>query len=181
MDLKAVVEEFAERIQGLLEAQSMEKAKAEILGAFGISAPRKPGRPPKTFAAAAAAKPVVMKARRKLPPQYCPVPGCKDKAAPIFGMVCSKHKDVPKALIKKYREARRAKKAGVQVSKKSPTKRAKRVVKKTKRAAPVAKKMKQQTAKKKPKRTGKNVAKSQPPKEVTSPATAPTPSVAPAA
>jgi hypothetical protein len=31
-----------DRIQGLLEAQSMEKAKAEILGAFGFSAPRKP-------------------------------------------------------------------------------------------------------------------------------------------
>jgi hypothetical protein len=41
------------------------------------------------------------------------VPGCKNRAAPIFGMVCSKHKDVSKAKIKEYREARRAKKDGV--------------------------------------------------------------------
>ena len=48
--------------------------------------------------------------RRKGPKQLCPVPGCKNPAAPVFGMVCAKHKDVPKAQIKKYREARRAKK-----------------------------------------------------------------------
>jgi hypothetical protein len=47
--------------------------------------------------------------RRKRSKQLCPVPGCKGVAAPIFGMVCSKHKDVPRAKIKKYREARRAK------------------------------------------------------------------------
>jgi hypothetical protein len=48
--------------------------------------------------------------RRKLPRQLCPVPGCKNPAAPVFGMVCSAHKDVPKRQIAKYREARRAKK-----------------------------------------------------------------------
>jgi hypothetical protein len=41
------------------------------------------------------------------PKQLCPVPGCKNPAAPIFGMVCSAHKDVPKAKIKEYRQARR--------------------------------------------------------------------------
>lgn len=50
------------------------------------------------------------KARRKGPIQLCPIPKCANRAAPVFGMVCSKHKDVPKALVKKYREARRAKK-----------------------------------------------------------------------
>ena len=49
--------------------------------------------------------------RRKGPKQLCPVPGCKNPAAPVFGMVCAKHKDIPKAQIKKYREARRAKKS----------------------------------------------------------------------
>jgi hypothetical protein len=49
--------------------------------------------------------------RRKGPIQLCPVPGCTNRAAPVFGMVCSKHKDLPKATIKKYREARRARKA----------------------------------------------------------------------
>jgi hypothetical protein len=40
--------------------------------------------------------------------QLCPVPGCKNPAAPVFGMVCADHKNVPKAQIKKYREQRRA-------------------------------------------------------------------------
>jgi hypothetical protein len=46
--------------------------------------------------------------RRKAPIQLCPVPGCANRAAPVFGMVCSKHKDLPKMEIRKYREARRA-------------------------------------------------------------------------
>jgi hypothetical protein len=37
------------------------------------------------------------------------VPGCKNPAAPVFGMVCAKHRNVAKAKIRKYREARRAK------------------------------------------------------------------------
>src|SRR5438270_10406085 len=44
------------------------------------------------------------------PKQLCPVPGCKNPAAPVFGMVCADHKGVPKAKIKKYRLARRAQK-----------------------------------------------------------------------
>ncbi|HEX4406757.1 MAG TPA: hypothetical protein VH560_18085 [Polyangia bacterium] len=59
---------------------------------------------------AAVATAATKKPRKKMPPQFCPVPGCKNKAAPIFGMVCSKHKDVAKSKIKKYREARKAKK-----------------------------------------------------------------------
>jgi hypothetical protein len=43
-------------------------------------------------------------ARKK---QLCPVPGCKNPAAPVFGMVCKAHKNVAKSKIKKYREARR--------------------------------------------------------------------------
>jgi hypothetical protein len=45
------------------------------------------------------------------PKQLCPVPGCKNPAAPIFGMVCAQHKDVPRAKIKEYREQRRQAKA----------------------------------------------------------------------
>jgi hypothetical protein len=51
------------------------------------------------------------KVRRKGPLQLCPVPYCRNPAAPIFGMVCSKHKDIAKSKIRKYREARKAKKA----------------------------------------------------------------------
>ena len=49
-------------------------------------------------------------ARKKGPIQLCPVPRCKNRAAPVFGMVCSDHKGIAKATIKKYREARKAKK-----------------------------------------------------------------------
>ena len=43
-------------------------------------------------------------ARKK---QLCPVPGCKNVAAPVFGMVCRDHKSVAKSKIRKYREERR--------------------------------------------------------------------------
>jgi hypothetical protein len=185
MDLKAAVAEFAKRIETLLEAQSMERAKAEILGAFGIGigTSRKPGRPAKKAAAiASVATPVTAKARKKMPPQFCPVPGCKNKAAPIFGMVCAKHKDVPKALIKRYREERRAKKAGVKPAKSAPTKRAKRVAKKAKRAKPVAKKAAplrpasaaKKVAKGRPKATKKRTEKAEPIAKETVPAAPPT-------
>lgn len=47
--------------------------------------------------------------RKPFKKQLCPVPNCKNPAAPVYGMVCGKHKDVPKSQIKKYRDARRAK------------------------------------------------------------------------
>ena len=110
MSLKAVVEEFTERLHALIEGQAVERARAAVLSAFGVHTARKPGRPPKTAIVAA---PVATKARKKMPRQFCPVPGCKNPAAPVFGMVCAKHKDVAKSKIKKYREARKAKKLGL--------------------------------------------------------------------
>jgi hypothetical protein len=50
------------------------------------------------------------KKRRKAPIQLCPVPRCSERAAPVFGMVCAKHKDVAKSKIKKYRADRAKKK-----------------------------------------------------------------------
>jgi hypothetical protein len=50
--------------------------------------------------------------RRKAPPQLCPVPKCPNRAAPAFGMLCSKHKDTSKRDVARYRAARRARKAG---------------------------------------------------------------------
>ena len=85
----------------------MERAKAAVYEALGVSPKRGPGRPPKAQSALTAPK----KARRKGPVQLCPVPGCKNPAAPVFGMVCAKHKDVAKSKIKKYRALRSAKKA----------------------------------------------------------------------
>lgn len=54
-----------------------------------------------------------IKKRRKGPKQLCPAPGCKTAAAPVFGMLCAKHKGTAKVTVAKWREARRAKQAKV--------------------------------------------------------------------
>jgi hypothetical protein len=114
MDIKTIVADFANRISALIESQSMDRARTAVLSAFGGPPRRGPGRPPK---AAAPTAPVAKKKRKKPPLQLCPVPGCKNPAAPVFGMVCAKHKDLPKSVIKKYREARKAKKLGLKPAK----------------------------------------------------------------
>ncbi len=48
--------------------------------------------------------------RRKAPVQLCPSPGCKNRAAPAFGMLCGEHKGAPAATVKAWREQRRARK-----------------------------------------------------------------------
>jgi hypothetical protein len=112
MTVKTVVAEFVDRIASLIESQSLARTRAVVLSAFGGPPRRGPGRPPKLEIPKATA-PIARKKRKKAPLQLCPVPGCKNPAAPIFGMVCAKHKNLPKAKIKKYREARRAKKLGL--------------------------------------------------------------------
>jgi hypothetical protein len=112
MSIKAAVEEFTERLHTLIEGHATERARAAVLAAFGGPRRRGPGRPPKGKAAVSALTPITSiakKGRKKGPKQLCPVPGCKNPAAPVFGMVCAKHKDVAKSKIKKYREARKAK------------------------------------------------------------------------
>ena len=109
MTIKAAVEEFTQRLHTLIEGHAMERARAAVLSSFGASPRRGPGRPPKNALTA----PKVTKLgrpRKKAPRQLCPVPACKNPAAPIFGMVCGKHKDVKKSEIKAYRLARKAKK-----------------------------------------------------------------------
>jgi hypothetical protein len=113
--IQSIVDDFANQLSALIEAQVIERARATVAAALGAQGKRGPGRPPKLAKLVALGVPGVTngrrKPRKKAPPQLCPVPGCKNRAAPIFGMVCSEHKDVPKAKIKHYREARRAKKA----------------------------------------------------------------------
>jgi hypothetical protein len=114
--IQSIVDDFANQLSSLIEAQVIERARATVAAALGAQGKRGPGRPPKLASLAALGLPGVTngrkKPRKKAPPQLCPVPGCKNRAAPIFGMVCSDHQDVPKAKIKQYREARRAKKSG---------------------------------------------------------------------
>jgi hypothetical protein len=135
MNIKTLVTDFAGQLSALIHNQATERARAAVMSAFGVAPRRGPGRPPKTAAAkATVAAPVAKKARKKAPRQLCPVPGCKNPAAPIFGMVCAKHKDLPKAKIKAFREARRAKKLGLPVPKAGKRKAAKKTV--AKKAAP---------------------------------------------
>jgi hypothetical protein len=109
------VGQFVGQLSSLIEQDAVSRARETILSAFGSESPggalakrgrgRPPGRPAGTVLALASG---VARKRRKAPIQLCPVPGCNNRAAPVFGMVCSKHKDLPKLEIRKYREARRA-------------------------------------------------------------------------
>jgi len=96
--LQEVVQQFVDRLSSMIESEVVTRAREAALNALD-------GR-----GSVAVRGGVIIRKRRKGPIQLCPVPGCQNRAAPVFGMVCAKHKDLPKATIKKYREARRAKK-----------------------------------------------------------------------
>ena len=156
-ELQKIVDTFTSELAARIEAQATAQARAAVLAAFGAGAApaKRRGRPPKALAAVAAPAPAKQKkARKKAPLQLCPVPGCKNPAAPVFGMVCAKHKDLPKAKIKQFREARRAKKLGgkpPKVATKTAKKTTKRKIKKP--AVKVAPARKVRVVKRKPKKT----------------------------
>jgi hypothetical protein len=120
-ELQDAIDTFTARLAALIEERAMSQARSAVLAAFGTDTalPKRRGRPPKALEAAAPANQARVKARKKAPRQLCPVPGCKNTAAPIFGMVCAKHKDLPKAKIKAFRDARKAKKLGLAAGKKT--------------------------------------------------------------
>src|SRR5215831_3891230 len=97
-DLQEVVQQFVDKLSSMIETEVVSRAREAALNALD-------GRGSVSIRGG-----VIIRKRRKGPIQLCPVPGCSNRAAPVFGMVCSKHKDLPKAEIKKYREARREKK-----------------------------------------------------------------------
>jgi hypothetical protein len=112
-----IVGQFVGQLSALIEHGAVSRARDVILSAFAggaatalTSGGKRRGRPPGRQPADAvlALGVPVMRKRRKAPIQLCPVPGCTNRAAPVFGMVCSKHKDLPKSEIRKFREARRA-------------------------------------------------------------------------
>src|SRR5689334_1146129 len=111
-ELRTIVEDFTNQLSTLIEAQVLDRARAAVTAALGdgAAANGRRGRPPKALLAGIGG----LRLRRKAPKQLCPVPGCKNPAAPVFGMVCAKHKDVPKAKIKQFRELRRARKLKAQ-------------------------------------------------------------------
>jgi hypothetical protein len=99
-----------------IEAEAPARIIQELSGAVA-AAPKRRGRPPRSAGTALALAPKIQtvaaptKPRKKAPKQFCPVPGCKNLAAPVFGMVCRDHKDVAKSKINKYRVDRKAAKA----------------------------------------------------------------------
>jgi hypothetical protein len=134
-ELQSVIDTFTAQLTAIISAQATERARSTVLAAFGVNGQgvRRRGRPPKVLQSAVTASPAEI-VRKKAPVQLCPVPGCKSPAAPIFGMVCAKHKDVPKAKIRKFREARKAKKLGLEPAK-ATKRRAKRVTAKATRVS----------------------------------------------
>jgi hypothetical protein len=104
MEIRSLIDDFTHQLSAMLERQVLERARNVVSGALGLARGKR-GRLPSGNGVRLLAP---RKLRRKAPKQLCPVPGCKNAAAPVFGMVCAKHKGVPKAKIKKYREARRA-------------------------------------------------------------------------
>ena len=101
-DIRELVSEFTQKLTGFIETQVIDRARNSVAAALeAAGGKRRPGRPSKKLAFG-------LGGRRKPPIQLCPVPGCKNRAAPVYGMVCVKHKDVAKTKIKKYRAARKA-------------------------------------------------------------------------
>lgn len=108
-DIQKLITNFVTSIEDAIERLTRER----LMSALGAPS-TVPTRALKGVDLGSLAKPFLgamrlagIKGRRKGPIQLCPAPRCTNRAAPVFGMVCSKHKDLPKATIKKYREARR--------------------------------------------------------------------------
>jgi hypothetical protein len=107
-EIAVMVEAFTNQLAAAVERSVARRVQTVVAQAIGVSVRRGPGRPPKNGGALiAAVAPAVVRPRKKPPLQLCPVPGCKNAAAPVFGMVCAQHKGIPKAKIRQYREQRR--------------------------------------------------------------------------
>ena len=106
-NITVMVETFAIQIAAAVGASMVDRLQATLANAFGAPQKRGPGRP--RMQAVVAVAPVVAKpaGKKTRPKQFCPVPGCRNTAAPVFGMVCKDHKNVAKSKIKKYRAERK--------------------------------------------------------------------------
>jgi hypothetical protein len=133
-NITVIVETFAIQIAAAVEASMADRLQAAIASAFGAPPKRGPGRPAKQAVAGVA--PVVARSagKKSRPKQFCPVPGCKNTAAPIFGMVCKDHKNVAKSKIKKYRAERKGKASPATTARLAATKKAKKATPKVARA-----------------------------------------------
>ena len=106
--IRAAVQQFTSQVAAFVEAATVQRIQSAILGNLGGAVRRGPGRPPKNAGLLGGTGPLFSATpSRPRPKQLCPVPGCKNPAAPVFGMVCADHKSVAKSKIKEYRQARR--------------------------------------------------------------------------
>lgn len=110
-DIQSAISEFTDRLTSLIESDALARARDSVIRAFSNGSKPRRGRPPGGVSLLGAGGAGGLKTRRRRAKVFCPVPGCKNVAAPVFGMVCGEHRDVPKAKIKKYRAARKAKAA----------------------------------------------------------------------
>src|SRR4051812_44714729 len=104
IDIRALAQSFITSLVAAVEQNTAKRIESALLDGVGVAPRRGPGRPPKNGLFALSS---VKRSTRPRVKQLCPVPGCKNPAAPVFGMVCAKHKDIAKAKIKEYRDARR--------------------------------------------------------------------------
>jgi hypothetical protein len=105
-NIRSLVEGFVSQIVDAIEADNIRLVQDAVSVAFaGDVSTARSGRP------ARATAPSAVTPGRRRPKQFCPVPGCTGVAAPVFGMVCAKHKNLPKAKIKQYRTELHAAKA----------------------------------------------------------------------
>ena len=102
LEIDQLVSEFVAKIVTAAEVAAIDRAKAAVSIAFG-GAYKDLVSTVRNGSAAA----VGQESKSGRPRQYCPVPGCSGVAAPIFGMVCSEHKNVAKSKIAKYRKERK--------------------------------------------------------------------------
>ncbi len=110
-NIRSLVEGFVNQIVAAIEADSVRRVQQAVTAAFtGAASPA--GRRGRATRAVVASAPAVAAPIKRRPRQLCPVPGCTGVAAPVFGMVCAKHKDMPKSKIKEYRAQRKAAKSG---------------------------------------------------------------------
>ncbi len=96
--IQPILAEFARRLGAAIERQTAQRIEQELLATLrghtggGREKPQKASKRSATL---------------------CYFPGCKNTAAPRFGMFCAAlHKDLPKADKEKYRAARMAPKNG---------------------------------------------------------------------
>ena len=133
-NITVMVETFAIQITAAVEAAMADRLQAAIAGAFGAPPKRGPGRPAKQAVVAVAPVAARSAGKKTRPKQLCPVPGCKNVAAPVFGMVCKDHKNVAKSKIKKYRAERKGKATPATTAKPPVAKKAKKATPKVARA-----------------------------------------------